>query len=422
MEQEILTDLHVHSGYARAVSKEMTLENLDAWAAKKGITIVGAPDFTHPKWFPELQEKLIEDGSGLLTIRNGKGKFLLGSEISCIYTEKGKGRRVHVVVFAPSLKTVEKLNAQLNLRGNLASDGRPIIGISVHDLTDIVLNADERCVVIPAHIWTPWFGVYGSNSGFDALAECFGDLTDRIPAVETGLSSDPPMNWRVAELDTKSIVSFSDAHSPANLGREATGFHLAELTYDAIAEALRIPFPTKAQPNRITQTIEFHPEEGMYHFDGHRNCGVRWSPAETKKRKGVCPKCGRQVVVGVMNRVEVLADRPEGYRAERRPGYTPLIPLREAIAEAHGVGKAAKSVRETYETLVAKGDGEMNVLLRLPIEDIARLSDARVGEAVARVREGKLEVTPGYDGTYGIVKIFAENERMMKKPQPTLFS
>lgn len=420
--REIFADLHIHSGFSRAVSKDMTLENLEVWAVKKGLGIVGAPDFTHPKWYPELKEKLVPDGSGLSTVIGGSGKtkFLFATEISCIYTQGGQGRRIHVLVLAPDIETVGKLNAQLNLRGNVASDGRPILGISAKELANIAFTVNERCLIIPAHVWTPWFGLYGSKSGFDSLKDCFEDLADRIPAVETGLSSDPPMNWRVSAIDAKTIVSSSDAHSLPNLGREATGFVLQELTYEAIAEALGIPFPDEEKANRITRTIEFHPEEGMYHFDGHRNCNVRWSPEETKKHKGICTTCGRLVTVGVMNRVEELADRPEGYQPKGRPPFVHLVPLREAIGEALDVGKTSKAVVAAYEDLLQKAGNELAVLLDRSLEELKTLTDPRIAEAIKRVREDRLSVTPGYDGTYGIVKIFDEKERI-RAPQATLF-
>ncbi|HCJ52705.1 MAG: DNA helicase UvrD [Candidatus Kerfeldbacteria bacterium RIFCSPLOWO2_01_FULL_48_11] len=380
----VICDLELHSRFARAVSKDMNIETLKAWGIKKGIDIIGTGDFTHPVWFSELKSQLEEAEPGLYKRKGSSSpiRFFLSAEISCIYTQGGRGRRVHILLYAPSLAAVEKINAQLGWQGNLKSDGRPIIGISCKELAKIALNASPECLVIPAHVWTPWFGLLGSMSGFDSLQECFEELTPHIFAVETGLSSDPPMNWRITELDNRSIVSFSDAHSPANIGREATVFELKEKTYQAIAEAIR----QKNADNKIDFTIEFYPEEGMYHWDGHRNCEVRLSPAETKKYNGICPVCGKKVTVGVMNRVDALATRPEG-----------------------------------YDQLVINGKNEFNILLNVPVNELKNMTQAMVAEGVQRVREGKLQITPGYDGTYGIIKVFSDEEREKPLGQSSLF-
>ncbi|MFH1235624.1 MAG: endonuclease Q family protein, partial [Parcubacteria group bacterium] len=409
----------LHSRFARAVSKDMNLETLEAWGIKKGIDIIGTGDFTHPTWFAELKDQLEEAEPGLYKRKgsNSNIRFLLSAEISCIYTQGGRGRRVHILLYAPTLAAVEKISAQLGWQGNLKSDGRPIIGISCKELAKIVLNASPECLVIPAHVWTPWFGLLGSMSGFDSLQECFEEITQHIPAIETGLSSDPPMNWRIQELDNRSIVSFSDAHSPANIGREATVFELKEKSYQAIVDAIR----QKNAENKIDFTIEFYPEEGMYHWDGHRNCEVRWSPAETKKYDGICPKCGKRVTVGVMNRVDVLASRPEGFNPSNRPGFKSLVPLREIIGEAFGVGKASKSVKKEYDQLVVNGKSEFNVLLNVPENELKTMTQAMVAEGIKRVREGKLQIIPGYDGTYGIIKVFSDKEREKPLGQSSLF-
>lgn len=407
----VIADLEIHSRFARAVSKDMNLETLDFWAAQKGIDIVGTGDFTHPAWFQELADGLVEDGSGMLKRKGSKSpvRFMLSAEVSCIFGRNGT-RRIHTLLYAPDLKTVDAINARLGVIGKLKSDGRPIIGIDVLELAKIVLDVSPDCVVVPAHVWTPWFGMYGSNSGFDSMRECFGELYDRIPAVESGLSSDPQMNWRLSELDTKTIVSYSDAHSAKNIGREATIFELESPTYANYTKALRIPFPKATDPNRIIETVEFFPEEGMYHWDGHRAHDLRMSPAETRRVKGICPRCGGKLTIGVAHRVDLLADRPEGYVAKGRPPFRRLVPLAEIIGEALGLGKLTKTVDTEYRSIVQRFGSEFNVLLNIPIADLTGINPAVV-EGIRRVREGKLHILPGYDGTYGVVKIFTDDER-----------
>lgn len=416
-----IADLEIHSRFARAVSKDMNLDTLEYWGTKKGIDLIGTGDFTHPTWFKELRDGLEEDGSGFLKRRGSTAsvRFMLSAEVSCIFGRDGT-RRVHVLLYAPSLADAANINAQLNVRGKLASDGRPIIGIDTIELTKLVLNAAPNALIVPAHVWTPWFGMYGSNSGFNSMADCFGELAEQIVAVETGLSSDPPMNWRLSELDRKTIISFSDAHSPKNIGREATIFELTKPTYENLAQALHIPFPTTQDPNRIATTVEFFPEEGMYHWDGHRAHDVRLAPAETKRRKGICPKCGAKVTVGVLHRVDDLADRPDSYRDPKRPPYKSLVPLMETIGEALDVGKLTKTVEKVYDQLVNSIGPEFKILLDADLKDIAAVTDPRVVEAIKRVREGKLEITPGYDGVYGTVKIFSAADRQ-KIGQSKLF-
>lgn len=418
---EYIADLEVHSRFSRAVSKEMDLATIEEWSERKGIDVVGSGDFTHPVWFKELQDQLEEAEPGLYRRKGSRSRvrFMLSAEVSCIYSQGGRGRRVHILLYAPSLAVAQEINGQLGLRGSLKSDGRPIIGISAQELAAIVLTASSDCLVIPAHVWTPWFGLYGSKSGFDSLAECFGPLTAQIPAVETGLSSDPPMNWRIKELDTKAIVSFSDAHSARNLGREATVFDLEKLNYQTLAAAVR----QTSQTNRLAKTVEFFPEEGMYHWDGHRGCNIRWSPAETKKHNAICPVCGREVTVGVMYRVTELADanRPEGFDPGTRPAFQRLVPLAEIIAEALGVGKLTKSVAVEYEQLIAAAGSEFNLLLKLSIDELKRLANPLIAEGIKRVREGNLQITPGFDGTYGIIKVFTEDERTVPGGQGSLF-
>lgn len=427
-----LTDLHLHSKYSRAVSKEMDLENCALWAEKKGIQVIAACDFTHPAWFAEIKQKLIQQKNGLLKLKDSKTDtyFLLSTEISCIYSKNNKGRRIHVLVWMPSLEAAEKFNVQLSWIGNVKSDGRPILGMDVKELTKIALGVSEQAAVIPAHAWTPWFSLFGSESGFDSLKECFEEFSDKIYAIETGLSSDPPMNWRLKQLDKKSIVSFSDAHSLPNIGREATVFELKELSYQNILRSLKQP-PPEAGPlaslprersgpsaevdpnNKIAYTIEFFPEEGKYHWDGHRNCNVRLSPKETKEKNGICPVCKKRVTVGVMSRVEKLADREE---IKNPPlGRTPfksLVPLQEIIAESLGQGKGTKGVEQEYEQLVKAGKSEFNVLINISEEELKKITLPKIAEGIMKVRAREIMVVPGYDGVFGTVKVWSDQEKV----------
>lgn len=412
---EVIADLHLHSKYSRAVSQQMVIPEIAKWARKKGIGLVGAPDWTHPLFFRELKESLTEVGEGIYASKEDPEgpRFLLVTEISSIYSQGDQTRRIHNLIFSPSFEVVEKINTSLRHRGaNLLSDGRPIIGLSSLEVCDLVFAVSKDCLVIPAHVWTPWFSLYGSRSGFDSLRECFGQFSGQIKAIETGLSSDPAMNWRIKELDNRSIVSFSDAHSPAKLGREATVFKLDNFDYPAIKEAI--------ESGAIDYTIEFYPEEGKYHFTGHRNCEVKQSPKETKRLGTTCPVCGKLLTVGVMHRVEELAARPSGFRPENRPSYKMLVPLAEILAEALGTGPASQTVQTEYNRLVTNLDSEFNVLLKAEVEAIARVSGEKVAEGIKRVRQGEIIVEPGYDGVFGTVKIWGEKEAEEKK-QMSLF-
>lgn len=421
----VIFDLELHSKYARAVSKDMVPENMAEWAAKKGIDVLGTGDFTHPEWLKELKEKLEPAEPGLLKLKPtfakasaGQARFLLQGEISCIYSKKGKVRRVHQLVYAPSFEVVEKINGKLNWIGNLKADGRPMLGLDSKKLLEILLEASSEAHLIPAHAWTPWFGIFGSKSGFDSLEECFEELTPRVFAIETGLSSDPPMNWRIPFLDQKAIVSGSDAHSLPKMGREATVVDVQELSYKNIFEAIK-----SRDSKRFLYTIEFFPEEGKYHYDGHRNIGHSQSPDETLKAGGKCAKCEAPVVVGVLSRVEELAvkGRPEGYEGPGRIPFKKLVPLSEVIADAFGVVSETKNVRKAYEELVKNIGSEFKVLLEASREEILGASgNAKIAEAVLRVREGRLKIEPGYDGEYGKVKIFNEGEKF-ETPQKSLF-
>jgi len=415
---KFIADLHIHSKYSRAVSQNMIPEELDRWADDKGILVMGTGDFTHPAWFKELKEKLEPAERGLFRLKKKyklptlKGtyadtRFLLSVEISCIYSRGGKTRRVHHIVLAPAFETAEKINKQLSFVGKLSSDGRPILGLDSEELAKIVFNASPEAVIIPAHAWTPWFGVFGSMSGFDTLEECFGEYTEKIFAIETGLSSDPAMNWRIPMLDKIAFISNSDSHSLQRIGREANIFD-CDLSYDGIMNALK-----SRNPKIFLSTIEFFPEEGKYHYDGHRACSIIMNPEETKKKNGICPVCGKEVTIGVVYRVSELADkkRPEGHKDSKRIPFRNLVTLDSIISEALHKGKATKSVMKEYEKLIKSFHTEFNILLYAPIRDIASATNEVIAEGVSRVRNGKLSISPGYDGEFGVIKIFNENER-----------
>ena len=407
---EFLADFHIHSKYSRATSQDMNTSRIAEWARLKGVTLMGSGDFTHHLWLEELKANLEDTGNGLFKFSAGRQAgsdiyFMLTAEISSIYSKGGRGYRVHSVIFAPSFKTVDKINNALSRRGNLASDGRPILGLDAADLARIVFDIDPNCVFVPAHIWTPWFSLFGSMSGFDRIEDCFEEQTPKIFALETGLSSDPAMNWRLSSLDRFSLISNSDSHSPSRIGREANAFN-CELSYQAIVDALK-----KKDKNRFLYTIEFFPEEGKYHFDGHRACGVRLTPGETKENNGRCPKCGKNVTVGVMNRVEQLADRPQGYKPENAIPYKNLIPLDEIIAEAKGIGKGSKAVAGEYRMALSKFGTEFEILLKAKKEDLEKGLPKRIAEGVLRVRKGQVIIQPGFDGEYGKIATFSEDKK-----------
>ncbi len=429
-----IADLHIHSKYSRATSKEMVLEEIDRWADDKGILVMGTGDFTHPVWFKEIKEKLEPAEAGLFKLKSqykkktlkgnlSETRFLLTSEISSIYSkvsaETGEKNvhRIHNLVFAPDIETIESIITQLSLIGNLKSDGRPILGLDAEELARIVFNVNPEAVIIPAHAWTPWFSVFGSMSGFDSLEECFGKQAKHIFAIETGLSSDPAMNWRLSKLDNISFISNSDCHSLQKIGREANIFD-TELSYSGIIDAIRngIPNQHKSAQNQhksaFIATIEFFPEEGKYHYDGHRNCDVVFAPEETKKHKNICPKCGKKLTIGVMNRVDELADRGVDYKDDKRVPYYSLIPLDEIIAESFGlVGTKTKKVVEEYNNLIKSLGSELKILLEVNEEEIKLFADPRVAEGIKRVRNGQVKIHPGFDGEYGKIKIFGEKER-----------
>ncbi|HEY8485229.1 MAG TPA: UvrD-helicase domain-containing protein [Longimicrobiales bacterium] len=415
-----IADLHIHSKYSRATSRDLDLEHLSRWAQLKGITVVGTGDFTHPGWFAELREKLVPAEDGLFRLRDDLAaaiepevpaacrrpvRFLLQVEISNIYKKGDRVRKVHNLVYMPDFDAAERFRRALARIGNLDSDGRPILGLDSRDLLEITLSVSERAYLIPAHIWTPWFSALGARSGFDSIEECFGDLAEHIFAVETGLSSDPPMNWRLSGLDRYTLVSNSDAHSPGKLGREAVVFD-TELSYDGIRDALR-----SGRAPEFLGTVEFFPEEGKYHYDGHRACGVRLAPEEAEALEGRCPVCGRSVTRGVLSRVEELADRPAGARPDRAAPYRSLIPLPEVLAEVRGVGVGARAVERDYARLLGRLGSELEVLEAVPLEDIERQGGPLVAEAVRRVRAGEVRIAAGYDGEYGTIRLFEPGER-----------
>src|SRR3989344_75848 len=408
-----IIDFHIHSRYSRACSAQLRPSTLAKFARTKGIDILGTGDFTHPKWLAELKSELVSNGNGLYKLKNDTShtQFILTAEVACIYKQGDRVRRIHHLIVAPNFEAVDKIIAALEKRGcNLKSDGRPIIGLKSRDLLQLVLEASDECLLIPAHAWTPHFGIFGSGSGFDSLEECFGDLADNIYAIETGLSADPPMHWRMAQLDRITLISNSDAHSLENLGREANVMEFTyahHITYDEITRIIRMKDKSK-----FLYTLEFYPEEGKYHLSGHLDCGTSLWPEEVKKEKNICPKCKKKLTGGVLDRVEVLADavRPRGFRPTEAIEFKSLVPLREIIAEVYGVGKVSKKVVAMYEQLTNAIGSEFDILLFIPLEMLAKQMPAALVEAIARVRKGQMHIEPGYDGKYGVVKIFSPAE------------
>jgi DNA helicase-2/ATP-dependent DNA helicase PcrA len=412
-----VADLHVHSRFSRACSKDCDIEHLAWWALRKGVTVVGTGDFTHPGWAAELREALVPAEPGLFRLRpdlerrlardaphphGGTVRFLLSVEISTIYRRADRTRKVHHLVYAPDFAAADRITAALARIGNLASDGRPILGLDSRDLLEITLQAGPGCFLVPAHAWTPWFAVLGSRSGFDAVPDCYADLAGHVFALETGLSSDPPMNWTCSSLDGYRLVSNSDAHSPPMLGREATVFGTG-LDYFEMAAALRTG-------DGLAGTIEFFPEEGKYHLDGHRRCGVRLDPGRTRELGGACPRCGKPVTVGVLHRVGELADRPAGFRPAGAAGFTCLVQLPQVIGEIRGTGPKSKAVAAEVGRLVAALGPELAILREVPPDDLRRAGGAPLAEAIARLRRGEVIRDAGYDGEYGTIRLFRPGE------------
>jgi len=409
---KFVADFHLHSKYSRATSPQMDLEILSKFAKVKGIKVLGTGDFTHPQWFLNLKKKLILKEPGLYSLKENDTRFILTTELSCIYTKKNKVRKTHIIVFAPSFEVVEKINTELGWSYNLKSDGRPILGIDVKELVKLILNISSDTFFVPAHIWTPWFSVFGSKSGFDSIEECFDDYAKYIYAVETGLSSDPPMNWRLSKLDNIALLSNSDSHSPQKIGREANVFN-TDLSYKGIIEAIK-----SRDKSKFLYTIEFFPEEGRYHYDGHRLCNVVLSPKESKELKNICPKCGKPLTIGVLNRVEELADREEGFVPPNAIPYKSLVPLDEIISDAMNTESMSKKGEVDYNNLISKFGNELNVLIDAKEEDLERITLPQIAQGIVKVREGKVEKTPGYDGEYGkirIVKNGASEESLLQQ-------
>ena len=411
-------DFHIHSHFSMATSKLLNPEYLDYWAKIKGIKVIGTGDFSHPGWLKELKEKLEPAEQGLYKLKNeyvldnpyckntdeNKTRFVLSAEISNIYKKTGKVRKVHNCFLAPDFETVEKVQRKFkSMNFNITSDGRPILGLDSGDLLEIMFEVNKDIFFFPAHIWTPWFSALGDKSGFDTIEECYGDLSEHIFAVETGLSTDPPMNWACSFLDKYNLLSNSDAHSPEKLGRNANIFD-TQLSYDSIIDAMKT-----GNPDEFLGTIDFFPQEGKYHFDGHRKCGVKFSPLDTLKNKGICPVCGRKITIGVTNRIAQLSDRDDILERKNRLPFYSLIPLKEMLAEIHGVGVNSKKITHEYNSLILKAGSEFNLLFNFSLEKISRIADYKLAEAIKRMRERKVFIKEGFDGEYGKINVFSDN-------------
>lgn len=421
--KERVVDLHIHSHYSRATSPKMNVAELYKWGKLKGIDVLGTGDFTHPEWSGELEEKLEPVEEGLFSlkeewaekkdeelperIRRREIRFVLSVEVSNIYNRAGKVRKLHNVVVVPSFEQASEINGELTKIGNLRADGRPILGMDSRRLLEIVLEAGEENLFFPAHIWTPWFSMLGSKSGFDGVREAFGGLAGEIKAVETGLSSDPAMNWRIKELDGVSLVSNSDAHSPSNLGREANVIK-SKLSYGEIVGGI------KTGDERLVGTIEFFPQEGKYHWDGHRKCGIKMSPQDSLERGNLCPVCGQEMVLGVDHRVEELAEREEGFEPEEHKRVEYIIPLEEIIAQIQGVKSTkSKAVQKVYKLMLAKLGDEFSILRKREVEKIREAGFEREAAAIGGMRRGEVEKEPGYDGVYGKISVVVEKEEQI---------
>ena len=412
----LITDFHLHSKWSYACSEDLTLPNIAKACERKGIGFAGTSDALHPAWQKDIQTLLEDAGNGTFRLKDGSSnvRFMLSTEVSCIYKHGGKARRVHHLILFPTIESVLRLTKSLEERGcNLKADGRPIIGLSSQELLRLVLDADPRCLFIPAHAWTPWFSVFGSKSGYDALDECFGDLTSHIYAIETGLSSDPEMNWRLSALDNVFLVSNSDAHSCGNLGREANVFEMESPSYDELYRIL-----SQHDVTKFVETIEFFPQEGKYHVDGHRECRFFCEPAQTKKLKGICPTCGRPLTIGVLSRVAELADRdPHPSRPPTSASFRSIVPLAELVASVVGVGKTSKKVATILDQLMQDKRTEFGILLDTPESELIKMTTPEVVSAILNMRAGNVDIRPGYDGEYGIIRPKA----VEKKSQIGLF-
>lgn len=422
---ELIADFHIHSRYSRACSKELTVAELAKWAKIKGIGVLGTGDFTHPIWLQELQDHLRPTGTGLFEFQGPPAAtsmaeqtsalFMLTAEVNTLFYQDAKAHQIHHLLFAPSFEAVERINRELEAFGSLSLDGRPTLRMEPWRLVEIVLGLEPRSLVVPAHAWTPHFSIFGSKSGFDSVEECFERQAQNIFALETGLSSDPAMNWRLKSLDRYVLMSNSDAHSARKIGREANVFNCPP-DYDAIIHAMK----TKDR-SQFLFTIEFFPEEGKYHYDGHRACQVRWAPSETKQHNFRCPACGKRVTVGVMHRIDDLADRPEGVVPDSAIPFRRMVPLEEIIAEALEAAVGTKTVEREYRQLIYKGGTEFNVLLHVQDDALRTMTDARVADGILRVRQGRVVIEPGYDGEYGTLRLFQDEPAAAQDQQMTLF-
>ncbi len=411
-------DLHIHSKFSRATSRDMVLDTLASWANIKGIQLLATGDFTHPEWLFLLKQKLEPLGNGFFRLKNivpseneylkplppspEDVSFILSTEISFIYSKNGKVRKVHLLLLAPDFESVDKVNQKLSGLGNLRSDGRPILGLDAKTFVKMVADHCPQCVVIPSHIWTPWFSLFGANSGFDTIEECFEEMTPFIFALETGLSSDPPMNWKLSALDKYTLVSNSDAHSPSKIGREANVFD-TDFSYSGLIEAIK-----SKDPDKFLYTVEFFPEEGKYHYDGHRKCGILFSPKESIQHNDICPVCGKRLTIGVMHRVEELADREKVESSLLRVPYKSLIPLNEIVAQALDKTTGCKSVWDVYFHFIHEFQNEHTILTELDSKELMRLTPDRVGLGVERMRKGDVKIVPGHDGCFGQISLFDE--------------
>jgi len=408
---KIIADFHIHSRYSRATSKDMDIPALSQWAKWKGVDLVGTGDFTHALWLAGLKEQLKPKSYGLF--EHDGVNFILTAEVCNIFYVNNVAKKIHIVLFAPSFETVEKINKKFAYFGKLEADGRPILNVAAEEMVKIVLDIDENCLIVPAHIWTPHFSLFGANSGFDTIEECFGKQTENIFALETGLSADPAMCWRLSALDRFNLISNSDSHSPAKLAREANVFD-CEMDYNEILGALK----TKDK-SKFLYTIEFFPQEGKYHWDGHRMCQVSMSPPDTIKNNLRCPKCGRNVTVGVMHRVEKLADRPEGIQPDNAPGFKNLIPLVEIIADAKQKGVDTQGVQNEYKQAIHRLGSELDILLNIGQNELSQALSPKIVNGIMNVRTGNVTIAPGYDGVYG--KITACEETGETEKQMELF-
>jgi uncharacterized protein (TIGR00375 family) len=426
-----VADLHIHSKFSRATARDMTLDTLAGWAKIKGIDLLATADFTHPEWLFLIKEKLEPTGNGFFRLRHilppqnehlqsfsvspEDVSFILSTEISFIYSKRGKVRKVHLMILAPDFESVDTINSHLSGIGNLRSDGRPILGLDAKDFVKMVAKYCPQCVVIPAHIWTPWFSLFGANSGFDKIEECFEETTPFIFALETGLSSDPSMNWLLSALDKYALISNSDAHSPSRIMREANVFD-TEFSFKGLVDAIK-----SKDPERFLGTIEFFPEEGKYHFDGHRKCDVVLSPQETIQHRNLCPKCGKKLTVGVMHRVSELADREPGHPFPSRIPFKNLIPFNEVIAQAVEKSADGKSVWELYFRFIREFENEYKILTEVPIADLSRIPPERVALGIERMRRSQVKISPGHDGVFGKIQLFDDESEEKNQNQLNLF-